>query len=94
MRPALGYAPGELQHVQRARHVDVGKQQVDLRLALKHPPSLVGRVRLHDVEAGLLQHVDRDHADDRFIFHDEYGRACGGRSVSHPEMARVRWGAP
>lgn len=63
--------PGELEAVQTPRHLHVSKDHADVTSPLKHDKRVVCGWRFDDLETGLLQDVDRERTNERFILHDE-----------------------
>jgi hypothetical protein len=49
--------PGELQDVERSRHVNVSEENPDLGASLKDEERVVRCGGLNDFEAGLLKHI-------------------------------------
>ena len=62
---------GELQPVHAARHLDVGKQQRDVRARFENGKRLVGVDGFDRREAGILDDVDGAHAQHHLVFDDK-----------------------
>jgi hypothetical protein len=64
----------EVDPVQGARHVDVGKQHMDPRLGLVNTERFSGVFGLKDQEAMIDKGFQGQHADQGFVFDDEDNR--------------------
>ena len=64
-------AAREREAVDRAGHVDVGEEDANVRTALQERQALVPGSGLDDLEPGILQEVDGEHPDERFVLDDE-----------------------
>ena len=70
---------GELQSVHAARHLDVGKQQGNVRTGFQDGKRLVGVHGFDPGKPGILHDVDRFHPEHHLIFDDQDVRRsfCG-----------------
>ena len=61
----------ELQPVHAAGHLDVGEQQRDVRARFKNGKRFVGVDGFDRRKPGVLDDVDRAHAQHHLVFHDK-----------------------
>jgi hypothetical protein len=81
---------GQLQAIDVARHVYVGKQAFEPPPSLEHVDRLPGVCRLHDVQAVIGQIVDRGHPQQRLVFDDKNGDFLAHGIVSWFQLNRTR----
>jgi len=82
VRPVFGYGFGELEPVDRSRHVYVGEENSDLGMAFEDFHGLVGIAGLKRVITRLLHHVYGVHANEKFILDDKNdGHSAVSRSL-------------
>jgi hypothetical protein len=70
-RPTPMYGMRKPQAVDAAGHLDVGEDQRDIGSGLQDRNRLVGIYRLHRSVTGVLDHIDRPHAQQHLVFNDE-----------------------
>jgi hypothetical protein len=82
-RPALVNRIGELEPIDAARHLDVGKQQFDVGSGFEDRQRIVGIGCFNGVKAGVLDDIHRAHAQQHLVFDDEDGGRGVRRTQSH-----------
>jgi hypothetical protein len=73
-RPSAPDGLGEPESVHRTRHFDISEDHGDVAAALKQ--QVVGVRGLQNFEVGFLDHLDRGHPDQGFVFDDEDHMSC------------------
>jgi hypothetical protein len=70
-RPSAPDKSGEVQAIHRARHLDIGKYDVNVGARFEYRNRFVGIPGLDNVETGVADHFRRVHAQHTFIFDDK-----------------------
>ena len=78
-RPAPAYGVRQLQSAHGTGHLDVREHGADVPAMLQYRDGVVGIGCFQRNIAGILHHLDRVHADERFILDDQDHGAVGGR---------------
>src|ERR1700677_4488365 len=69
--PSSANIVGELQPIHRARHVDIRHNKTDFLVQFEQSNGSVGAARLINLEASVLDEVNRPHPDQRLVLHDQ-----------------------
>ena len=80
--PTLMHGMGELQPIDAAGHLDIGKQQVDVRTCFENGQRLIGVDGLDRGKSGILDDIHGAHAQHHLVFNDEHVRWTRCHSAS------------
>jgi hypothetical protein len=81
--PAAAYRVGQFQSIHAFWHVDVRKQQRNVRAGFQQGDRFIRVSDLDRHEAGFLDHFDGQHSQQRLILHDEHNRGFAGGCIHH-----------
>jgi hypothetical protein len=70
-RPAVPNEPGEFQPIHRSRHLDIGKDDVDIGTRFQDGDGLVRIGRLDDFEACAFDRLSGIQPQQEFVFYDQ-----------------------
>jgi hypothetical protein len=70
-RPPASNGGGQLKTVHGTRHMDIRENNRDVGSALKNFDGLVSVFRLNDFEAAGSDHINRIHADEKFVLDNQ-----------------------
>jgi hypothetical protein len=78
---------GELKPIHRTRHVDIREDKTDFLVQFEQSNGSVGAARFINLEASVLDEVNRPHSDQRLVLHDQ-NRDAG--LIGSPIKAKLR----
>ena len=80
--PTIFHEMGELESVHRTRHIDVGKDQANVASLLKDRNGVVRIFCFDHFKTVSLNHLDRIHADQDFVFHNKHNRSLASSQAA------------
>jgi hypothetical protein len=73
----------EFQAIDAAGHLDIGEQQFDVGTGFEDRQRVIGIDGFNRRKSGVLDHVDRAHAQHHFVFNNKNGAESGRLTGNH-----------